>query len=181
MGTMTSTALALAPTAEIWEAADWKKLWRSICNKSASWRTLAVVPAGPSLTPELSLQFAAALAYAGSLHLDEVIDVANGTRVAPSQIAAFSQDIDAYLQSRDRLVVALSAFSENEASLPLARAAGASLLCVLLGEVRGPAARNTISQLGASHFVGSAALRLPASVLTWESRPGVGPLRPRNW
>lgn len=161
--TLVGGSLANAPRTDVWEAADWKQLWKTVCDKVTRWRTLAVIPADPDISAELSLQFAMALAYAGHLHLGEHIDVANATKIELSQVADFSRELDSYLRHRNRVVVALAAFRNNAASLELARAADTSMLCVQLGVVSAPAARETVSQLGASQFVGVAMFRLPPS------------------
>lgn len=55
----------------------------------------------------------------------------------------------------DLVFVALRSMGENPATIPVARAADALLLCVVLGKSKAKAAQKTIDAIGRARFIGS--------------------------
>jgi hypothetical protein len=158
---MSNAAITISVGPEVWHATDWQRLWRSISSTQRRWHSLALVPGGPGASPEVCLQVAVALAQTGMTHLRTAIHVADATRIAPAELAQFSTDLRQHVRQAEKMIVALSALSENSSSLGLAKAADSALLCVLLGAMSSPDARDTVSQIGAGHFIGSAVFHLP--------------------
>ncbi|MEY4508219.1 MAG: hypothetical protein RLZZ450_341 [Pseudomonadota bacterium] len=145
-------------------ATDWQRLWRSIASTERTWRTLALVPGGPGVAAETYLQIAAALAETGTRYLRTPVHVANAMDLEPTQVTQFWEELNQYMGSSTKMIVAVSALSANASSLPLAKGADGALLCLLLGEISNPDARETLAQVGAPHFLGSAVFRLPVRV-----------------
>jgi hypothetical protein len=159
---MSKAAITVSAAPDVWQAADWQRLWLSLWTQKRSWRSLALVPAGPGATPQTFLQIAVALARTGTIHTKIPIHVADATQVQLGQLEPFSAELTSHIGDEEMMVIALSPLDENVTALPLAKQADCALLCVVLGEMSGADARKTVSQIGASHFIGSAVFRLPS-------------------
>lgn len=134
------------------EAADavaWEKIW--LATQRRPWRSLAVIPAGPGA---FTLGVARALAEVGSRHLGLPMRVTDATGVNLSRLEAFLSELRAR-----RGLLALGPVLERPASLALARAADAVLLCLVLGESSISGARETIDEVGRERFLGSVLLK----------------------
>ncbi|MFT3925227.1 MAG: hypothetical protein QM778_22005 [Myxococcales bacterium] len=157
-----NVAITVSGAPDLWQATDWQRLWLATRTESKrNWRSIALVPAGPGVSPEILVQIAVTLAHTGMVHVGLPIHVADGTRVTLDQLVPFSEGLAEHMREQEMMVLALSALSENVVSLPLAKAADCALLCVVLGEMSGEDAKKTVAQIGASHFIGSAVFRLP--------------------
>lgn len=158
---MSNVAITSFAAPDVWQAADWQRLWLATWTKKKRWRSLALVPAGPGVPPETVVQIAVALARTGMVHTGAPIHVADATRVTLPQLEPFSEALATQMRDHDMMVLALSPLSENVTSLSLAKAADCALLCVVLGQMSSAEAKKTVTQIGAPHFIGSAAFRLP--------------------
>lgn len=159
---MSNVAITVSGAVDLWQTPDWQRLWLATRTEKKRWRSLALVPAGPGVTPEILVQIAITLAHTGMVHVGSPIHVADATRLTLAQLVPFSDGLAWHMRETEMMVLALSAISENVTSLPLAKAADAALLCVVLGEMSNADAKATVAQVGASHFIGSALFRLPA-------------------
>lgn len=144
--TPASAQSEVAPTVD---AVAWEKIW--LATQRRPWRSLAVIPAGPgAFTPRV----AGALAEVGSRHLGVPVRVTDATGLTLSRLEAFLVDLRAR-----RGIIALGPVLESPASLALARAADAVVLCLVLGESAISAAEQTIEEVGRERFLGSVLLR----------------------
>lgn len=96
------------------------------------------------------------LSRTGMVHLGSPIQVADGTRVPLAQLAPFQEEVKRYTAGGERILIALPPAVKSPVTNAIAQASDAALLCVLLGSMASAQARRTVSQLGASRFLGSA-------------------------
>ncbi len=158
---MSNVAITTSAAPDLWQTADWQRLWLSTRTEKKRWRSLALVPAGPGASPETMLQIAVTLAHTGMVHLGAPIHVADATRITLAQLVPFSEELTLHMRDTEMMLLALSALTENVTSISLAKAADAALLCVVLGDMSTSDAKKTVAQIGANHFIGSAVFRLP--------------------
>jgi hypothetical protein len=142
--------VAFDPTSAI----AWQRLW--LATQRRPWRSLAVIPAGTGAkTPRI----ARALAGVGSSHLGLSIRVTDATAIT---LAGLEACLNAWIEPRDslrRVLLALGPVLEDPASLALAQAADAAILCLVLGESSISEAERTIEEVGRARFVGSMILK----------------------
>ncbi len=131
------------------DAVAWEKIW--LATQRRPWRSLAVIPAGPGA---FTLGVARALADVGSRHLGLPVRVTDATGVTLSRLEASLSELRAR-----RGIVALGPVLERPASLALARAADAVVLCLVLGESAISGAQQTIDEVGRERFLGSVLLK----------------------
>jgi hypothetical protein len=131
------------------DAIAWEKIW--LATQRRPWRSLAVIPVGPgAFTPRV----ASALAEVGSRHLGLPVRVTDATGLTLSRLEAFLGE----LRARHG-IIALGPVLESPASLALARAADAVVLCLVLGESAISTAHQTVEEVGRERFLGSVLLR----------------------
>ena len=131
------------------DAIAWEKIWLAVQRRP--WRSLAVIPVGPgAFTPRV----AGALAEVGSRHLGLPVRVTDATGLTLSRLETFLGEFRAR-----RGIIALGPVLESPASLALARAADAVVLCLVLGESSISAAEQTVEEVGRPRFLGSVLLR----------------------
>lgn len=159
---MSNVAITVSAAPNVWQAADWQRLWLAIWSQKRRWRSLAILPAGPGASPETILQIAVALARTGTVHTGLAIHVADATRVTLAQLEPFAEGLSWHMRDNEMMILALSSLTDNVTSLSLAKQSDCALLCVVLGEMSGGEARKTVAQIGVPHFIGSAVFRLPA-------------------
>jgi hypothetical protein len=148
---------ALMLPAVEWQAADWQRLWLSIWAKKRPWRSLAIVPAGPGTPSTTILQIAVSMANAGNLYVKTPIHVADAAGILRTgQVAPFSAELTRYIDAPALVLLALPPLQESATALALARAADCALLCIVHGVMARRAAKQTVGQIGAAHFIGSA-------------------------
>ncbi len=112
------------------------------------WSALVLVPAheGASAVPVARL-----LAEIGGVDLicAEGVTPGSSTRVTQGMLAS---------ATRGRVIVALDPVVSNPAGLPVALAADAALLCVMLGKTEIASARRTVEMIGLDRFIGCVTL-----------------------
>ena len=131
-------------------AVAWERLW--LATQRRPWRSLAVIPAGAGVQTS---RIARALVGVGSSHLGPSIQIADATTIT---LAGLEACLRACLEPREdiqRVLIALGPVLENPASLALAQAADAAILCLVLGESSISDAERTIEEVGRARFVGS--------------------------
>lgn len=129
---------------------DWQGLWLAMQRRP--WASLAVIPAGKKINTPL---IARALARVGSCHLGTAIMAPDATSITLPRLEA---SIEAWIEHRvrvQRVVLALGHVLENPASLAVARAADAALVCVTLGESSISDVTRMIEEVGRERFLGS--------------------------
>ena len=151
---------AEAPGGITWEGGanpaddvEWQKLWLAIQRKN--WRSLAVVPAGDDID---TVRIAQALAVLAWHHLGKTIKVFDVTHLALSDLERRLSDMSSRVARGESIICAFGLVTHSPASLTLARATDAALLCVLLGDSRIDVAEATIAEVGAERFLGSVVL-----------------------
>lgn len=135
-----------------WDRPDCQRIW--LGTQLREWRTLAIVPADEGL----SAYEVASLIMALGLHHGEPIGVADLRDVGLNRVRASLEVVDVHVGRGERVVLATSAITSNLATIALARAADAAVLCVSLGSTSLAVARETIDQIGKEHFLGSVLL-----------------------
>jgi hypothetical protein len=158
---MSNVAITVSGAPDHWRVEDWQRLWLAARSDTRRWRSLALVPAGPGVSPEILLQIAVTLAHTGMVHVGLPIHVADATRVTLADLVPFSESLAENMRESEMMVLALSALTDNVTSLSLARSADAALLCVVQNEMSVSDAKRTVAQVGANHFIGSAVFKLP--------------------
>jgi hypothetical protein len=153
---MNNVAISVSSAPDIWRAPDWQRLWLAMRGQKKRWRSVALLPAGPGASPESCLQIAVTLAHTGMVHMGSPVHAADGTRVTLAQLERFSKGLTSHMQNDELMIMALASLSDNVTSYSLAKKADCVLLCVMLGETMAADARKTVSQLGSTHFIGSA-------------------------
>jgi hypothetical protein len=125
---------------------EFRDLWFAIVRQE--WSALVLVPAhgGASAVPIAQL-----LSEIGGVDLicAEGVTPASSARVTQAMLAS---------AARGRLIVALDPIVSNPAGLPVALAADAALLCVILGETEIASARRTVEMIGLDRFIGCVTL-----------------------
>jgi hypothetical protein len=135
-------------------AIAWQRLW--LATQRREWRSLAVIPVGGRIaTPPV----ARALVSVGSSHLGAAIRLNDATAITIAGLGACLRGFTHPRESAARVIVALGSVLENPASLAVAQAADAAILCLVLGESSISEAERTIEEVGRARFVGSLILR----------------------
>ncbi len=133
---------------------DWAQVWFAMMR--FDWTTLAVVPASPR---DGGLATAAALVEAGQRYAEGTVHLVDATAAAPHAVDLIIASMSGTIAHGTKLIVALDNPLVNPTSIPIARAADASLLGVRLG---GPSLRETqrtVDSIGRDYFIGSVAIR----------------------
>lgn len=151
------TALAARRQIQAWTDPDWQRLWLTLDHMP--WRTLALVPAGAGGPPDLTLTLAVTLSRTGMSHVGAPILVADGTQVPLNQLNPFLADVRACCDGGERVIIALSAVSENPTTAAMAKAADAAVMCIMLGRMGSSEANQAIKAIGSNKFVGSVIIR----------------------
>jgi hypothetical protein len=136
---------------------DWEKLWLS--TQRAKWQSLALLPAG-DMPPDFTLKIAVALARTGSMHLGVPVRVAEATQVPLAHLVQFMSEIRGVLDAGDLVLLALGPIARSSTTVPLAQSSDRALLCVPLGVSKLSHAKQTISDVGAERFLGSAIFKV---------------------
>jgi hypothetical protein len=144
----------LGAAADVVTTIEWQKLW--LATQRRPWRSLAVVPVGGGVP---TARVARALAEVGSGHLGPGMMVTDATSVTLEGLRASMQSWTKRRGPIDRVLIALGSVLERPASLALAQAADASILCVVLGDSSISEATRTIEEVGRRRFLGSVILR----------------------
>jgi hypothetical protein len=155
-----------AARVEAWRNQDWQKLWLAVQGRT--WRSLAIVPAGPGAPKEFTVNVATTLARTGMTHLGTPIHVADATRLPLAYLVSFAEELQRFSQEGDLVLVALAAASDNPITVSLAQKTDAALLCVMMEEMTSSDAKKTVNRIGPQRFIGSAMFRPGTS---WSIRP----------
>jgi hypothetical protein len=140
--------------AQIWRDPDWQKLWLSLLKRS--WSSLALVPASVGAPADFTLSVAINLARIGLLHLGIPIQVADGTQIPLVHLAQFQAEVARLKGDKELVLLALAPVNENPITVPLAQAADAAVLCIVLEAMSYSQSKKTIERIGAQRFLGSA-------------------------
>jgi hypothetical protein len=120
--------------------------------QSRAWRTLAVVPAEAGMPGGHAARALAAIAAENGEALD-LFDARS------TELGRATAEVAAAAGGSRRVLVVTGAIDEDLATIPLARAADAVLLCVSIGATSLRAAAELMAAIGKERFVGSLSLR----------------------
>lgn len=137
------------PVGRPWDRPEYQRLWlRMGCR---DWRTLAVVPSeeGMSTYDVANLIMALGVHHGESIGVFDFRDV-SGCKALDVIRAALGQ-----MRPGDRMIFAARSINENLATIPLARATDAVVLCVSIGSTSIRCVEETIAQIGRERFLGS--------------------------
>jgi hypothetical protein len=141
------------PQAGFCENVDLQRLWLGALRQA--WRTLAVVPADPGVSP---YEVASLIATLGKYH-GHAVSLADLREIRLNRVDAFLAAAQELVARGERVVFATSAISKNLAAIPLARGAEGVILCVSLGATPLRSIADTIEQVGKERFLGSMLVR----------------------
>jgi hypothetical protein len=142
-------SMADVPIPSSWDHADLQRIW--LGTQSRAWRTLAVVPVGEGIS---SYEVASLITTLG-LHQGEPVGLADLRDVRLNRVGAFLDLVTELVSRGERVVFATRSITENLATIRLARAADAVILCVSIGSTSIGSAAETIEQIGKERFLGS--------------------------
>ena len=147
-GTNALTANTAAPDGE------WSQLWFAMMRRE--WTSLAVIPASPR---DGGLATAAAIVEAGKRYADGDVHLLDATDAAPHAVELIIASMAGTFAPGSKLIIALDNPISNPSSIPIARAADASLLAVRLGDPSHREAQRSVDSVGRDFFIGSVAIR----------------------
>ena len=146
---MTSTSLARRHV-DVFGDVQLQQLW--LATQLRSWRSLAVVSATPGVQTIEPATTLARMAWRYSGESTSVFDLRDvSLRLVEHEL----REINTRVAAGDLVFVALRSMGENPATIPVARAADALILCVVLGKSKAKAAQKTIDAIGRARFIGS--------------------------
>ncbi len=119
------------------------------------WTSLAVVPASRGIS---SLQVAQALTDAVRYYRTTPAELLDASGITAASIGAVLERVS--LADSGLLIISLESFLDNPASIPIALAAEAVLLCITLGQTDSKSATETL-ELIRGKTIGSVVLRHP--------------------
>ncbi|HVW26972.1 MAG TPA: hypothetical protein VHC69_16505 [Polyangiaceae bacterium] len=153
------TALAKRPAQELWQDAEWQRLWLSA--RQRSWSSLAIVPGGAGAPPDFALTIAVTLARIGTMHLGTPVQVADATNMPLIHLAQLTEEIGRLKSEGELVLIAVAPAKENPITVSLAQSADCSMLCILLEVMSAAEARRTVSSIGPPRFIGQAVFHSP--------------------
>ena len=102
---------------------------------------------------------ASALADVGKLHRGRPVNLINAESVELVEASGLIEAMHAQTARGDQVIVCVGSLFDNQAAIPVARAADAALLCVSLGDSDFSSARKTLNLIGPERFVGAVNLK----------------------
>jgi hypothetical protein len=148
-GWRSPTADAPPHAADCWDHADLQRIW--LGTQSRAWRTLAVVPVDAGMS---SYEAANLITMLG-LHQGESVGLADLRNAELSRVGPFLELVATMVNRGQRVVFATRSITENLATIQLARAADAVILCVSIGSTPIGLVEEAIKQIGKDRFIGS--------------------------
>lgn len=131
----------------------WAPLWFQLVQHE--WSSIALIPAERDAS---TTEIAWALAEFGRPFQKEPIYVLTTEHMSPPEVPGVVDALHQWSASGIRVLVALGSPLVQHMTVPLARAADASVLVVRLGTAETRTARSTIDAVGPACFVGSIVL-----------------------
>lgn len=147
--TRTFTTDELPPIAGAHDQAHLQRVW--LGTQRRAWRTLAVVPAGEGIS---SYEVASLITALGRYH-GESVSLADLRDIRLNRVQVFLDAARELVDGGQRVVFAARSVDENLATIPLARAADAVILCVAFGRTSLSSIEETVAHIGKDRFLGS--------------------------
>jgi hypothetical protein len=135
-----------------WHDVEWQKLW--LATQSRPWRSLALVPSGPSAGDDLTIRIAAMLARTGMTHVGVPVRAVDATRIPLGQLVEFTEELERIARFGDLVLVAVAPTTKSPISIALAQATDMALLCTPMNTQWRDAER-TVEQVGRHRFLGT--------------------------
>jgi hypothetical protein len=127
-----------------------QQIW--LAANARSWRSLAIVAASANVSTIDTANVLAKIAWLYSGEPTSVFDLRGvSLRLVEHQV----NDIQARVSLGDRVFIALRSATEDPTAVPIARAADAAVLCLMLGQTDGQSALTTVNAIGRDRFLGS--------------------------
>jgi hypothetical protein len=126
-----------------------QRLWLALQQRS--WRSLAIVAAGPGMP---TLDVANTLARISWWYTGQPSGVVD-LRDVSMRLLEHHIRVMAAQSGEERVFLALRSIDENATAIPIAMAADAVVLCVALGKTEIRTAKKTLSAIGAARFLGT--------------------------
>lgn len=136
-----------------WDRAEYQRLWLHM--QSRTWRTLAIVPAEDGM----QTYDVASLLMTVGVHHGESIGVFDFRSITMNRVLHTIEAACSQVAEGERLIFAARSIKENLATIPLARASDAVVLCVSMGSTPIRQVEETIEQIGKERFLGSMLIR----------------------
>ena len=133
---------------------EWQRLWLS--TQRRPWATLALIPVGEGIP---TLKLAGLLVAAGREHLSGTIIACDETNVSLSTLQTSLAEITERTHGAERVILAFPEVLQSPASLALARAADAVILCLGLGTSMIDEAERILDEVGRERVLGSVLFR----------------------
>ncbi|MFT3768673.1 MAG: hypothetical protein QM820_24770 [Minicystis sp.] len=133
---------------------DWQRLWLAI--QRTPWRSLAVIPAHHDIP---TTRVARAITQVATRHLGPTALVGDATAITLDRLQAAVSCWIARPEGDPRVVLALAPVLTSPASLALAQAADAAILCLSLGRTALADAARTVEEVGRSRLLGAVILK----------------------
>lgn len=143
-----------------------QRLWFALERRP--WMFLTVVPAHPGAP---ALDAAQAILEAGSPYPEPPLRLVDATGIEPAGAPPLVSEVRRRIAQGERVIVVIDSLITHPASLPLALAADAAVLCVTLGETDFGSAGKTLTLVGRERFVGSVTFPRPAKKKRREASP----------
>ena len=132
----------------------WQRLWLSSLRRS--WRSLSLVPSFPDAP---MVRMAQVLAVVGQRHLEKPIIVIDAVDLQLDELGFVMDQLMAYRESGQTVIVALGLVTEKPPCLSVAQATDGCLLCLKMGRSKMKDANRIIEDIGREKFIGSFALK----------------------
>jgi hypothetical protein len=164
-----STALATRPTgvAAAFDDVKMQKLW--LAMQRHNWRSLAVIAGSKGLS---TLELASTLAKIAWWYRGQPACVVDFRDLSLRLVEYQLREVAAQMNQGQKVIVALRSIVENPATILVANAVDAAVLCVRLGETQISAAEQTVNEIGREKFIGSIVLKNPHATV---AHPGGAP------
>ena len=148
-------------TTSPWDRPDWQRIW--LATQKRPWQTLAVVPADDGMSTHEVSTIIAALGQ----HNGEPMGFADLRDVSLGSVTDVLDKMAWHVGRGDRVVLAMRSTRENLATIPIARAADAVMLCVTLGATPIEVVEEAVHHFGKERFLGSMLVpKIPAGAFS---------------
>lgn len=131
-------------------------MWLSL--QGATWRSLAVLSADPSIS---SLDVVHGLAAVAWFQCGTSIVVADLRSAMLNVVSSVQEELRLRVQQGEQVLIALGTIDDNPATLPIVREADKVLLCVELGRTKSSQVRDAVQRVGKQRFLGTVLVQSP--------------------
>ncbi|HMJ14618.1 MAG TPA: hypothetical protein VK524_24575, partial [Polyangiaceae bacterium] len=94
----------------------------------------------------------------------------DGTQIPLVHLAQFQAEVARLKGDKELVLIALAPINDNPITVPLAQAADAAVLCIVLNAMSFSSAKKTVERVGQARFIGSAVFH-PSGALPSDPAP----------